>query len=260
LLAALQNPIVDGRPAIQGVTGWALDSLNALLQRFFGGFAPTLLSAVENLRRVYDAFAIIKTSRISVSDLIAAATNAPSALTMGALQPALRVHYAERDWPALVRPINGTMRIRQRDALVAYILQQFNLAYEQSLVRSATTADADAGSTELVIAPLDLGKVKQGMHVKGANMAVYTTVVGITESSVVIKPELLARLPTGSNVTFVPADVPDIDTPEKLFEILLMDVETQPPVETSRIRLALSSVQLFIERVLRNLEPNLSDS
>jgi hypothetical protein len=46
----------------------------------------------------------------------------------------------------------------------------------------------------------------------------------------------------------------DIDTPDKLFEYFLMDVEMMPCSATSRVRLALSSIQLFIERALRGLE------
>jgi hypothetical protein len=46
-----------------------------------------------------------------------------------------------------------------------------------------------------------------------------------------------------------------IDTPEKLFEYFLMDVEMEPCMQTSRVRHALSSAQLFIERCLMNLEP-----
>jgi Neuraminidase-like domain/Tachylectin len=46
-----------------------------------------------------------------------------------------------------------------------------------------------------------------------------------------------------------------IDTPDKLFEYFLMDVQMEPCMQTSRIRHALSSVQLFIERSLMNLEP-----
>ncbi len=45
-----------------------------------------------------------------------------------------------------------------------------------------------------------------------------------------------------------------IDTPDKLFEHLLMDVQMDPCMETSRVRHALSSVQLFIERCLLGLE------
>ncbi len=49
-----------------------------------------------------------------------------------------------------------------------------------------------------------------------------------------------------------------IDTPDKLFEYFLMDVQMDSCMETSRIRHALSSVQLFIERCLMNLEPRVS--
>ena len=51
-----------------------------------------------------------------------------------------------------------------------------------------------------------------------------------------------------------------VDTPEKLFEYFLMDVEMDPCMETSRIRHALSSVQIFIERCLMNLEPRVAAS
>jgi hypothetical protein len=49
-------------------------------------------------------------------------------------------------------------------------------------------------------------------------------------------------------------DSAHIDTPDKLFEYFLMDVQMDPCMQTSRIRHALSSVQLFIERCLMNLE------
>ncbi|WP_167541006.1 neuraminidase-like domain-containing protein [Rhodococcus jostii] len=53
-------------------------------------------------------------------------------------------------------------------------------------------------------------------------------------------------------------DTAHIDTADKLFEYFLMDVEMQSCMRTSRIRHALSSVQLFIERCLMNLEPDVS--
>jgi len=51
-----------------------------------------------------------------------------------------------------------------------------------------------------------------------------------------------------------------IDTAEKLFEYFLMDVQMDPCMQTSRVRQALSSVQLFIERCLMNLEPKVAPS
>jgi hypothetical protein len=51
-----------------------------------------------------------------------------------------------------------------------------------------------------------------------------------------------------------------IDTADKLFEYFLMDVQMAPCMQTSRIRHALSSVQLFIERCLMNIEPRVAAS
>jgi hypothetical protein len=45
-----------------------------------------------------------------------------------------------------------------------------------------------------------------------------------------------------------------INTPEKLYEYFLIDVEMEPCMETSRIRQAISTVQLFVFRCLMNLE------
>lgn len=46
------------------------------------------------------------------------------------------------------------------------------------------------------------------------------------------------------------------DTPEKLFEYLLLDPGMEPVVVASRIQAAISSVQLFVQRCLMNLEPD----
>ncbi|MFL6201533.1 MAG: neuraminidase-like domain-containing protein [Thermoanaerobaculia bacterium] len=45
---------------------------------------------------------------------------------------------------------------------------------------------------------------------------------------------------------------------EELFEHFLLDPGMEPVVQTSRLRLAISSVQLFIQRCLLNLEPEVS--
>lgn len=49
---------------------------------------------------------------------------------------------------------------------------------------------------------------------------------------------------------------PEIVNPDKLYEYFLIDVEMAACMKTSRIRLALSTLQLFIQRCLMNLEPN----
>ncbi len=186
LLQLLQNPgaiLPSGQSALISLTGWAQISVNALLSRFFNSTSPARLGDIEHFARVYDAYQIVQACRVTASTLIVAVSNTPTATSVNTLQSALRALYAEADWLTVVKPINDAIRILQRDALVAYILQGF------------------------------------------ANQ---------------------------------PAPINAINTPDKLYEYFLIDPETQPPVETSRIRLALSTVQLFIERILRNLEPEVS--
>ncbi|RYH63712.1 MAG: PA14 domain-containing protein,virulence plasmid 28 protein, partial [Alcaligenaceae bacterium] len=48
---------------------------------------------------------------------------------------------------------------------------------------------------------------------------------------------------------------PEITNPDKLYEYFLVDVEMTSCMQTSRIRLALSTIQLFVQRCLMNLEP-----
>lgn len=265
LLAVLQNPAATlandttALSALRSLTGWTVESVNALLTRFaafFGDSTVARLADVENFRRVYDAYAIVQSCRVTASALIMAVTNVPSATTVSALQSALRALYAEADWLAVVQPINDTMRGRQRDALVAYILQRLGDSYAQSLVNQSTNAPAATGATQLSLAAM--GGVAVGMSVQGLSIAAGTVVTMISGSTITLNTGLLAALPSGTSLIFAPAGATEIDTADKLFEYFLIDVLTEPPVRTSRIRLALSSVQLFIERVVRNLEPQVS--
>lgn len=50
------------------------------------------------------------------------------------------------------------------------------------------------------------------------------------------------------------ADTRHIDSADKLFELFLIDVQMDPCMKTSRIKQAISSVQLFVQRCLLNLE------
>ena len=56
-------------------------------------------------------------------------------------------------------------------------------------------------------------------------------------------------------VAYVQAQL-GFSTMEQLYEYFLLDPGMEPVVQTSRIRLASSSVQLFIQRILLNLEPS----
>jgi len=325
LLNIVEDPGVlsaDGvTPQIIKLTGWSLSSLDSLLQQFFGNTGLASLSGIESLRRVFDAFSILRTCRISAGALLAATTNAPTPSTVAALQSALRALYAAADWLNVIQPINDTLRIKKRDALVAYILQQLGDQYASAVVTLETVSDTPSGSNTMKFASLP--GVTANMGVLAANVPANTTIGSITGTTVTLSAAVSADVPGGSKIAFIvntlrttadaPAgttvltlnsiggvqvnmsvlansvlanavvtkvsgntitvsvpvtgDVPSgslvefvpspllgVRTADDLLAYFLFDVETQPPVRTSRIRLALSCTQLFIERALRNLE------
>ena len=258
LLAVLASPAAapGGEPALLSLTGWDAGSLRALLTQFFGSTDPASLADATKLARVYDAFAVVRTCGLSASAVIAAITNAPTAATVSALQSALRARYTRANWLTAVGPINDAARIASRDALVAYILQQFGDAYARSVVVQATSAGAGAGATSLTIASTT--GLSAGMTVQGPGIATGSVLTSISAPTVTLSVPTLAALPSGTALTFVPAGAQQVATADMLYAMLLIDTQTQPPVRTSRIRLALSAIQLFIERVLRNLEPQVA--
>ncbi len=273
LLAVLQDPgatlptspaVAQTQPsmlpvtnsALLSLTGWNLANVNALLTQFFGRLSPASLSSVENLSRVYDAYSLVTTCGLSAAALISAITNAPTPGTVSALESALRAQYGVADWLTVVGPINDQARTSQRDALVAYILQRLGDSYAASLVSLTTTAAAATGATQLTFAVTS--QISQAMAVQGLAIAPGTTVATVTSSAaattVTLSNAIVTAMPAGGLVTFEPLDSTVITDPDSLYEYFLIDTQNEPAVLTSRILLALSTVQLFIERIVRNLE------
>jgi pSer/pThr/pTyr-binding forkhead associated (FHA) protein len=261
LLTVLQDPgavLPNNQSALLSLTGWAQASLNALLTQFFDSTDLSSLSSVENFRRVYNAYLVVRACRLSAATLISAITNAPTPATVSTLQSALQALYAEPDWLTVIRPISDAARVQQRDALVAYILQQLGDSYGNALITLTTTAAASTGDTWLQC--LNAAEAAIGMQVIAPGIAPGTVVTGTSGPLVFISQAIVAAIPSRSSVKLAPHGSVAIEGPNSLYEIFLIDPQTQPPVETSRILLALSTVQLFIERVVRNLEPQVGPS
>ncbi|MGI8960802.1 MAG: neuraminidase-like domain-containing protein [Bryobacteraceae bacterium] len=183
VLTILQDPAsaaANTDSPLFSLTRWDKNSLADVLAQFGGTIGG--LAGFELFRRVYDAFQILQKLGVPGAAAIRATTNAPDRAVVRDFGSALRSRYDAATWRDLVQPINNQLRSLQRDALVAYILQQMR--------------DNPATAS--------------------------------------------------------------IDTPDKLFEYFLMDVQMEPCMQTSRIRHALSAVQLFVERCSMNLEPDVS--
>lgn len=255
LLAVLQNPgalLPGGQSALASLTGWTEDSLDALLTQFFGGTDLGPLTTVANFARVYDAYAVVRACGLSAAVLVPSITNAPAPDTVSALQAALRSHYAEPDWLTVIKPVSDAARIRQRDALVARILAYLGDGYTAPVITLTTTAAAAAGATTVGCA--GTAGVVPGMTVTGGGLTPGTVVTWAGPAAIALSTGVPAVLPAGTVLSATVTGNP-YASPDSLLAPFLVDVQTQPAVLTSRIRLALSQVQLFTERVIRNLEP-----
>jgi hypothetical protein len=129
----------------------------------------------QGIQRLWTALQTISTLGVSMQELARWLTPAPDVHVARDLRNTLKSLYGPEDWQRIARPIFDTLRQRQRDALVVYIMQQ------------------------------------QGFTL-----------------------------------------------PEQLFEYFLIDPGMEPVVQTSRLVLAISSVQTFIQRCLLNLEQEVS--
>lgn len=177
MLAAPDQPMPDGRPAIEGLTGWSAANIQAAMDRL--GLAAADLKKPLEFARLVRVMAPLSALRIPPAALFAAATATPTPAQVAGLQAALRARHSAAEWRELLKPLNDRLRAQERDAMVAHILHRFQ---------------GDPATRH-------------------------------------------------------------IDTANRLFEFFLIDPMMQPCFETSRIRAALSSVQLFVDRVLMNLEP-----
>lgn len=95
-----------------------------------------------------------------------------------------------------------------------------------------------------------IDQIKQRLRARLADLAWRTTLQGVNDRLRNQRRDALV-----SYILRHAPPTPDIDTADKLYEHFLIDVEMDACMKTSRIRLALSAVQLFITRCLMNLEP-----
>lgn len=193
LLRLLQNPALvlsNGKPAFCEALNTNRLDMEALLTRFTGSSQMTGLADLGTLRRVTEALNLItKWNGATAENLLMWTKTTPSVLEVNllktALQPLNELQFGREAWQSLLKQVNDPLRARQRDALVAWILNRHK------------------------------------------------------------------SLPASDSRRYV-------NTLDKLFEYFLIDPGMEPMIQTSPIRQALSSVQLFIHRLLMNLEPQVS--
>lgn len=163
---------------IAKVTLWKAERVKKLLaEANFNLLRPDSFIHEENLLKLHQALTVADKIGMEIDLLFSWAK--PSSdfkktrATADSIQKAIRARYRQEDWEQVAKPLHDKLRENQKNALIAYLLQQDELGVD----------DADG-----------------------------------------------------------------------LFEYFLIDVQMDPCMETSRIKQAISSVQLFIQRCFLGLE------
>lgn len=165
---------------IARLTNWKKEGIDKFISAAHFNLAKDDFRNEKNLLKLQYAFAVVSKIGMDIDKLFewgipASDFNACKAISEG-IQKSVRAQYNQSDWEQVVKPLNDQLRNNQKNALIAYLLQQPEL-------KTAGVADADG-----------------------------------------------------------------------LFEYFLIDVQMDTCMETSRIKQAISSVQLFIQRCFLGLE------
>lgn len=131
----------------------------------------------RGIRRLWEILQIVERLGVPVRDVARWATPMPDARTARDLKQTVKACYEQENWLRIAKPVYDTLRRKQRDALVAFIMHR-----------------------------------------------------------------------------------DEFESIERLYEFFLVDPGMEPVVQTSRIQLAIASVQTFIQRCLLNLEPDVAPS
>ena len=226
------------------------------------GFDLTLPNDFENekaLLQLRDCFAVLK--RLGISAEHAKKLSAAD-VTLSAAQgvkQAVRSKYDDAQWFNIAKPLRDVLREKQRAALVAYLVirikvpftqletphPQLSLNDKRPAVRELQQKLNAAGANPPLTVDGEFSQATQDAVVKFQNRN------GIADHSGV-------EISTWSALDAVRRNLRDT---KDLYAHFLIDVEMDPCMMTSRIKQAISSVQLFVQRCLMNLEPNvLADS
>ena len=178
----LQDPEVknlQGKSLLLEMMSWKKADLDAVLAHFT--FAIADLSQLSKLKKVMDAMTVIATIGFSATDIISWSVANPTVAMIDDIKRKIKDKTDDAAYLETMQTISDTLRNKQRDALVSYVLYH--------------------------------------------------------------------KRPSA-----------EINTADKLYEYFLIDVQMDACMKTSRIKQAISTVQLFIHRSLMNLEVDVAPS
>jgi peptidoglycan hydrolase-like protein with peptidoglycan-binding domain len=161
-------------------------------------------------------------------------------------------------WLSVAKPLRDLLREKQRAALVEYLITHLKIPFP---ILEWPHPDLDPNQTDAALLhPQAVKELQRKLNAAGADPVLEVdgdfgeetriAVVSFQQANGIpadgkVGPETWYRLDT------VRRSMRDKDD---LYSYYLIDVEMSPCMITSRIRLALSSIQLFVQRCMMNLE------
>ena len=252
-----RNEFLD---ALAARTGWDRDDLDFLTGpdgfdlEFREGFANGQF--LMRLKRCFELLAQLGVTAEEAWRWAEPPTDSTIAAAIArAIKQAARAKFADRQqWLSAARPIRDELRIEQRDSLVGHLLHTTRVIIPPFETPQPTLQQDP--EYRLAVEELQLK-----LNAAGANPPL--KVDGIfgrkTEDAVIAFQEANNLTSDGIVGAGTWAALDEVRQPLRgpndLYAHFLIDVEMEPCMLTSRIVLATNSVQLFVQRCLLNLEP-----
>jgi receptor-binding and translocation channel-forming TcA subunit of Tc toxin/ABC toxin-like protein/neuraminidase-like protein/putative peptidoglycan binding protein/virulence plasmid A protein len=240
-------------------TQWSLSDLDFLLSAEGLNLAfPAAFHDERALVRLQACFALLRRLGMPAQRCRALAEGDVNLQEARELMLTVRAKYDEAAWLNMVKPLRDALREKQRAALVTHLVAHLKLpltVWEWPHPVLALRAERPA-----------VKELQQKLNAAGANPAL--RVDGLFNSvtqAAVLAFQRVQGLPASGSVeaatwTRLDAARHSLHDVNDLYAYFLIDVEMSPCMMTSRIKQALSSTQLFVQRCLMNLEPEVAAS
>jgi Tc toxin complex TcA C-terminal TcB-binding domain/Neuraminidase-like domain/Putative peptidoglycan binding domain len=246
---------------------WDLTDLEFLVegpQGFnFAANTPAAFQDERALSRLFDCFSLMRGLKMSAQQCRALAEADVTQDVAKGVRKSVRARYEEEQWLSLAKLLRDILREKQLTALVEYLVAHLKIPF--TILESPHPVLAQAGSSSPAVEGPAVKELQQKLNAAGCEPPLKAD--GIfgeeTHSAVVSFQQANGILPVDGKVgpqTWALLDTVRHSLSDKndLYRYFLIDVEMNPCMVTSRIKQALSSVQLFVQRCFMNLEENVA--
>lgn len=255
--------------AVSRWTRWSGPDLEALLgaggdradQGRLDVAFPDGYLGVRLLIRLQDAFDLLRRTGLSAAQAADLAAGHVTLTHARIVRQAVRAKYDEAQWLNLAKPLHDVLREKQRAALVEHLVAHWRLPFQVYETPHPILPPARFDANNPVSGPA-IYELQRKLNAAGSSPRLKANgTFGQTTFDAVRDFQQAHGL--SANGTVNAATWTELDRARRgfrdaddLFAHFLIDVEMDPCMLTSRIKQALSSVQLFVQRCLMNLEPD----